>query len=71
MMVNTQQQFAFRVLDAAEPPPEPNAPRRLLMALAAGFMGGGAAVFGVLLKEGVARRTKLKSFGMEQSLQDN
>jgi uncharacterized protein involved in exopolysaccharide biosynthesis len=53
MLARGNEEFAFRVIDAAEPPKKPSRPRRSLMAILGTALGGMIGVFGVLLMHAV------------------
>jgi len=56
MLANTQEEFAFRVLDAASPPDKKAKPKRSLIVILSTFITGFLAVIVVFIQEGVQRR---------------
>lgn len=56
MLARTQKEFAFQVLDRAAAPDIKARPRRGLMVVLAGMVGGIAGVFWAFLAEGIRRR---------------
>lgn len=56
MLANTQEQFAFQVLDAAVAPDRKSKPKRSLIVILAAFVAGFLAVVFVLIREGVKKR---------------
>jgi len=56
MLANTQEEFAFRVLDAASPPDKKAKPKRSLIVILSTFVAGFLAVIVVFIQEGVQRR---------------
>lgn len=55
MLANTQQEFAFRVLDPAVTPEEHVSPNRPLIAAVGGVLAALAAIFVAFLREGIRR----------------
>jgi len=66
MLANTQEQFAFRVLDAASPPDKKAKPRRSLIVILSTFVAGFLAVIAAFIQEGVQKRRQ----NVEKALQD-
>lgn len=58
MLVNTQKEYAFRVLDPAVRPVEPVWPKPILISVAAGLIGAILSVFFVFFREGARRRRR-------------
>jgi len=58
MLANTREQYAFRVLDAAEPPDKKARPKRTLIVLLSTFVAGFLAVIFVFVREGVRARSR-------------
>jgi len=56
MLANTQEEFAFRVLDAASPPDKKAKPKRSLIVILSTFVAGFLTVIAVFIQEGVQRR---------------
>ena len=56
MLANTQEQFAFQVLDTAVAPDKKAKPKRSLIVILATFVAGFLAVVFVLIREGIKRR---------------
>ena len=56
MVANTQQEFAFRVLDAAAPPDEKDSPKRALIVVLATFVAGFFGVIAAFILEGFSHR---------------
>jgi LPS O-antigen subunit length determinant protein (WzzB/FepE family) len=56
MLVNTQTEYAFRVVDPAVPPEEHVWPKRVLWGIAAALLGGVAGVFSAFFREGARRQ---------------
>lgn len=56
MLANTQEEFSFRVLDAASPPDKKAKPKRSLIVILSTFVAGFLAVIAVFIQEGVQRR---------------
>jgi len=63
MLVNTQKEYAFRVLDPAVPPDEPVWPRPVLISVASGLIGAILGVFIAFFKEGAHRRRRSTAGG--------
>jgi len=53
MLANTQQEFAFRVLDPASEPDENVKPHRIAIVVVATFLGGIVALFFVFIRHGI------------------
>ena len=58
MLANTRVQYAFRVLDAAEPPDEKVKPKRALIVILAAMLAGFLATLFVFVREGIRRRAE-------------
>ncbi len=56
MLANTQEQFAFQVLDAAVEPDRKSKPKRALIVILTAFVAGFLAVVFVFIREGVKKR---------------
>ena len=63
MLANTQQEFAFRVLDAAAAPDKKAKPKRALIVVLATLVAGFIAVFVAFILEGIARRRQQQADG--------
>ncbi len=58
MLANTQEQFAFRVLDAASPPDKKAKPKRSLIVILSTFITGFLAVLAAFIMESLERRRR-------------
>ncbi len=58
MLANTREQYAFRVLDSAEPPDKKARPKRTLIVVLTAFVAGFLAVIFVFVREGVRARSR-------------
>jgi len=56
MLANTQEQFAFRVLDAAAAPDKEAKPKRALIVILATFVAGFLGILAAFIQEGMHRR---------------
>ncbi|MDQ6989082.1 MAG: GNVR domain-containing protein [Mariprofundaceae bacterium] len=56
MLANTQQDFAFRVIDAAAVPDKKIKPKRALLVIVAGFVVGFMCIVFVFVREGLRKR---------------
>jgi len=61
MLANTRVQYAFRVLDAAEPPDKKVKPKRALIVVLTALVAGFLLVVFVFVREGVQRRSEEKA----------
>ena len=57
MLVNTQKEFAFRILDPATPPVETARPMRLLITVVSSLLAAVMAVFLVFYRDGARKRS--------------
>jgi len=58
MLANTQEEFAFRVLDPAAPPDRKFKPKRALIVILSTFVAGFLAVIAAFIQEGIERRRR-------------
>ncbi|MDX8412542.1 MAG: Wzz/FepE/Etk N-terminal domain-containing protein [Mariprofundales bacterium] len=65
MLANTQEQFAFRVVDAASPPDKKTKPKRSLIVILATFVAGFLAIIAVFIQEGVKNRRQEMAKGLD------